>query len=211
MSILLKKKYIPGKKILQNNIVVNKYSSNLTNGLIIKSRKVFFFENNINNETKAGGVIFYKKNKNSLQNDAIKFLFIESFDDKGNKRVEDFGGKTDLTDENINQTISREVVEESNNIFYYDNIYQRVITSNKKIFIKKCKYLVVFCELVETDKIFLNNDTDIFGDVETFTGMKRKIKWFPISLFKNKDFCNNTLHIRLQNNDIYEYIKKMTV
>jgi len=79
-------------------------------------RPIFYYKNNMVCELKAGGVILYKyENKN------VKFLMIHS-----NNKYEDFGGRTDNHDKNIEETIAREAEEESNKILDKKSILNEI-------------------------------------------------------------------------------------
>ena len=97
---------------------------------------IFYYKNEIKYEIKAGGVIFYTFDRSCNK---LKFLLINN-----NDIYEDFGGKTDLNDKTIIDTISREVEEESNQIFSKKEIYEKIKNKNP-LYTKNSKYILYFC------------------------------------------------------------------
>ena len=151
-------------------------------------RPTFYYNNDINNELRAGGLIYYKLNKLTNEYD---FLLIKS-----NNKYEDFGGRTDMCDKCIEDTVAREAEEESNNIFKKDDIYKIIIDqsfpNNKKLYTKYSKYIVY---LVETDECY---DPIKFGTIEYHDNIHRTVEWISYSTITNKEFIKNKLHFRLK-------------
>jgi hypothetical protein len=150
-------------------------------------RPTFNFKNNVNNENqnqiRAGGIIFYKYNKETCEPD---FLMI-----KCKKKYEDFGGKTDAVDKCIEETVAREAQEESNNIFKKNEVLKKLKT-HIGAYCKFSKYLVFICR---TD---IEYDPKKFGDYEQHDKLSRTVEWIPYSKLKNPEFIKKSLHIRLR-------------
>lgn len=96
---------------------------------------------------KLDGFLFYR-----IYNNNKEFLVIEE-----NNKYSDLGGKTEHYDENIYDTISWEVYEESNKYFDKDKIYNKIIQNkNQGIYLKNAKYLLYILELEDDNKILTN-------------------------------------------------------
>lgn len=98
------------------------------------NRRVFKFETGIftNYKIKAGGILFYK-----IVNNKPEFLLIEE-----NEFISDFGGKTELYDDTIYDTIAREVNEETNSLFDKEIILKILYDNNKFFYVYRSKYLL---------------------------------------------------------------------
>jgi hypothetical protein len=113
----------------------------------------------------AAGIVFYKVVKNY-----ISLLMVNEF-----KGIGDFGGKVDTIDSDIQETASREAMEESNNIFDKKIIYNK-IKSMQGIYIPQSKYNIFSCKLPSD----FDKQPEEFGDIELFNGSSRTIKWINI-------------------------------
>ena len=98
---------------------------------------------------------------------------------------EDFGGKTDLKDNNINETICREANEETNGVLNKNDI-MKYLKSGKYIYFKRGKYLLNISRTSEEFNI------DDFGSSENNSDINRTILWVNLKEFKKK------LHFRLK-------------
>ena len=148
-------------------------------------RPIFYFNGDVNKEIKAGGIIFYKNNK---------LLMIHCKD-----KIEDFGGKSDIDDKNIYDTVSREVEEESNKIFTVEDIKNR-IEGKTYIYIPWSKYALFFVELMK------DYDPKIFGKQEEHDGHNRNIIWVKIDDFFKRE-KNFRLNCKAVNDKMKELIK----
>lgn len=128
-------------------------------------RPVFYHKGNKDKELKAGGIIFYKDKK---------LLLINS-----NNKIEDFGGKTEPKDKNIYDTVAREVEEESNRIFNFNDIRNKIEDENY-IYIPWSKYALFFIEL---DKYY---DIKIFGNKEEYENINRTVEWVTLDEFLSR-------------------------
>lgn len=154
-------------------------------------RPTFYYNNNEKLEVRAGGVVFYRYTKRMSE---PEFLMVNY-----NGRYEDFGGKTDNIDNNIIDTICREVDEESNNIFSKIHVLN-MIENKKPIYCQKSKYVVY---IVKINKYV---DPKKFGHKEKHNNVPRTVKWIKISNILNKEFIESMLHIRLK---FYYFFKRI--
>lgn len=138
-------------------------------------------------EVKAGGVLFYIKK--DLQ---VELLLISS-----QRGYEDFGGCTDICDNDIIDTISREVEEESNGIFNKKYIREK-IKDLDPIYIKICKYVLYLVEVEEY------HDPLIFGSMEIHDNIERTVEWVKLS-----DLPNKKLNFRLKYFGIMNRLKQI--
>ena len=126
---------------------------------------------------KAGGVIF-------KYNDL--YLLQQNTDEKytGNPKKFyswcDFGGKTEKEDENILETIIRELREETNNVLTNINF-----DNNIYYYISNAKYLLII------NTVYNKIDENLFGNKEIKTGRMRRCQW--------KNIFKVILHPRLIN------------
>lgn len=183
----------------------------------MNDRPVFYYNELTENEIKAGGVILYRKDK---EHKTIKFLLINS-----QEKYEDFGGRTDVIDKNINETIAREVEEESNGLIkkeYIINNIEKYLTDKKRnnpeddlenefmtfigqsnlikeIYIKNSKYLLYF---IPTD---IDYDTTKFGTYEIHDNIARTVDWITYE----KLISMNNLNFRLRNRQFRQTIEEI--
>ncbi len=147
-----------------------------------------FFNNDENQPIRAGGVIFYKIDTLTKQ---IKMLmqYTERLDQRTNiKRhvYEDIGGKTDEIDNNINDTIIREVVEETNGIITKEIVQDYLDKENHKknqcYYLKHSKYYLI---LIEANKNIIDIDRRSYGKVEK-NGKQRQFHWIDATRLNTK-------------------------
>lgn len=121
---------------------------------IVRGRPTFII-NNL--QIRAGGVILYYKEHDK----SISFLFIQCQDE-----VEPFGGKTDIIDKTLKDTVKREADEESNGIIKLtdENLIDWIYFPNSK-------YILFFVESkVKYDPI-------LFGTKEFHENIVRSVEW----------------------------------
>jgi hypothetical protein len=147
-------------------------------------------------DVKAGGVLFYRFNKNNME-----LLIIES-----NGIIEDFGGKTDFKDKDIYDTVSREVEEESNKIFTKHNIKKRLYTTKNYVYMKKSKYIIFLLKINKLEKKLCSED---FGDIEMHDNISRCVKWISINDFLSYDVIKYKLNFRLKSKYLFNLIKNI--
>lgn len=166
-------------------------------------RPTFFYNNNQHYEIRAGGIIFYRYN---YRKDQLEFLMI-----KNNNCYEDFGGKTDIVDKCIEDTVSREAEEESNGIFIKRDIARHVNTIETLLnpltcmvsYTKQSKYVVF---LIKTTKNY--NPAD-FGDREYHDNIPRTVEWVSASKLLDSMFVRTNLHVRLKFDNFFDTIKNI--
>lgn len=153
-------------------------------------RPTFFMDTEKTQEIRAGGVLFYKYNEDKTD---CELLLI-----KTRYHYEDFGGCTDAEDNNILETVTREVQEESNGIFCKEDVYEKIKNSNP-IYIARSKYVLYFMEL---DKRY---DVSLFGEKEFHDDIYRTVEWIPYDTFTDNNFINK-LNFRLRAHNVLEYL-----
>jgi hypothetical protein len=104
-------------------------------------RPTFFYKQKY--PIRAGGILFYR-----IKNKKYEYLVV-----KTNDTYSDLGGKTEICDRDIYDTISREVKEESNSYFIQNSIYSLLVDNiNKSKYLVKAKYLLFILEShIDTD------------------------------------------------------------
>lgn len=145
---------------------------------------------------RAGGVMFYKKN-----DDNIELLMIHNQD---RNRYEDFGGCTDEKDKSIEETIAREVDEESNGVFKKNDIIQRLRFA-RRAYCNSSKYLMYFVQVNNIEAVFTSNK---FGNKETHDNISRTINWYPLEDVLTEDFIKN-LNPRVNNKYVIKTIENL--
>ena len=111
--------------------------------------------------------------------------------------LDDLGGRTELSDQSIWDTIIREVEEESNGLI---NLAQSVLQQSPQVYVPASKYL---CCLIKVDD-HEYNDTSIFGEREIADNILRTLHWM-----KYDDQLQQKMSHRLQSQDIIKEIKKI--
>lgn len=117
----------------------------------------------------AAGCLFYRVKSGKME------ILLANY--KKKEFLDDLGGKTDLEDTGIFDTISREVSEESNSLIDGSYIINAMILGKSKSFYhKSSKYL---CLVIEVSEHF-HSDYKVFGDYEHTEGYERTIEWYPM-------------------------------
>ncbi len=168
------------------------------------NRPTFF--NSDTEPIRAGGVIFYKIDPLTKQ---IKMLmqYTERIDQRTNVKryvYEDIGGKTDEIDTCINDTIIREVVEETNGIITEEIIKEHLENRYYKIYMKHSKYYLI---LIEANKNIINIDRRAYGKAETH-GKQRLFYWVDSNKLKTKGTPFNQ-RIWLSRKDINDFFSTL--
>lgn len=161
----------------------------------MSERNIFYYNNDKNNEIKAGGLLIYKKENNNI--------FLLLIENRG--LYEDIGGRCDLSDKNIIETITREVEEETNNIIKKENL---VLENYKEFYNKKCKYLML---ILHADEYIKNLKSEQFGDIEIHDNIQRKIKWIDINEFFDKNIIKYKLNFRLKNKILFDILENIKI
>jgi len=157
-------------------------------------RPTFYLKNG--NEVRAVGALFKTKYLGET-----KILFRHTLDS-----IEDIGGKTDYKDNNLYDTVIREVTEETNGkLFCKRHNYSKCSKLLRSIFRKqrprsiysfKSKYLLF---IVNLDSWIYKKNMNRFGKIEKHSRQKHKFKW------ENELPDKESLNFRLQ--IIYDRIK----
>lgn len=138
----------------------------------------------------AGGLLIYKVDEDNK----IWILMIKS---KGS--YEDFGGKVDIEDKSIIDTVIRESSEESNNLLDSEYLREKITKGDcSKLILDKCKYILYIVKSSENDLLLRSED---FGDKEEYEGIYRTVEWVDIELIIKKEL---DIHPRLK---FYEFRK----
>ncbi len=164
----------PRKIFNRNNITENKIVSNLSDNTLT-------YENSIS----ACGSLFYK-----IEDNVVKLLLIK-YNDINWPRLDDFGGKIDMSDESVFDAMTREVMEETNNIITYDYLKNAINNDTKVFYNNQSKY---YLWLIRVDNTIFT-DTSVFGNNEISENIDRSINWYNFSEIKNN------LAFRLLNNE----------
>jgi len=157
----------------------------------MNDRKTFYYMNDPIKPIRAGGVMFYKHKKSK-----VEILMIK----KTHQLVyEDVGGKTSIYDNDIYETIAREVSEETNNLIN-SNIIKKQMLYSKCIYMPHAKYLLIIVKANSYEKKLTEKD---FGDKEIHDDIDRTIEWINLN-----DFLENKLRVnpRLHSSELKEYL-----
>ena len=164
-------------------------------------RRVFNFDNNseytdtlkhveYKNPVTACGCLFYR------HNNGIELLLI-SYSDPKWPRLDDFGGKIDITDSSIDNAITRETIEESNDVISTE-IMNNILFS--EIFYNPSSKYVV--KLVERGLDFYP-DTSVFGAREIHDNIDRTIRWY-----KYRDIREQLAYRLYNNKELMDFLDK---
>lgn len=174
-------------------------------------RKCFYYEDSNEKPILAAGILFIKEEKGK------KFVLMQKVIEKDKlDEYSDFGGKIDIDDETIIDTIARELGEELNKGLYKkvkkENIYldtteelKNLILQNivKLIYQRTAKYFVIIAKLPKD--IIL--DFEKIGNYEEFDKINRTVEWVSyedfIKLYNGTKSIPNQIHPRLWGNQIF--------
>ena len=182
------------------------------NGESDKKRKCFYYDNDTEKPILAAGILFVKEENGK------KLVFVQKVIEKNGQEIySDFGGKIDLDDQTVIETISRELGEELNYAFYETKndkkIYldsdklKKYIQKNiiKKIYQERAKYFVLMVKFPENIGI----DYNIIGDFEKLDKINRKAEWITYEQFLKEYFGDkkkpNRIHPRLWGKQILDF------
>jgi hypothetical protein len=153
------------------------------------TKTVFFLNKDIKNPISAGGVLFYRINRDIHD---LEFLLI-----KNREKYEDLGGRCDACDISIKHTVSREVEEESNKIFNKARVIY-ALDDSKAIYFRHSKYIIYLVEL--EDKI----DPKLFGTKEYHDNIDRTVEWISYARYREPEFVKTKLNFRLKFKALFE-------
>jgi hypothetical protein len=175
----------------------------------MKLRRVFNYDNlnqskilNTNNYIQlytnsitATGCLFYKIV------DGIIWLLLIKYINPEHPLLDDFGGKADITDMTIMQTIMRELSEETNGVIAGEYI-EHLVNESPAFYNKQSKYYV---KVVCVDDSFYP-DTTVFGDFEGIDYISRTVSWYKFNEVRDK------LAHRLQlNNELMRFLDSLQI
>ena len=167
-----------------------------------EERKVFYYQED--KPVTAAGILFIKEE--------TKEVLVQRLPKEDGFIYTDFGGKIDMSDESVMDTISRELGEEINYGIYLkkDKIYldekslKEIIENNTKnqLYIPFAKYLLTFTQF---DSKILALNMKIIGEKEKLDDIQRTVQWISYDEFISAHF-DHKLHPRLWNKSIIEYL-----
>jgi len=159
----------------------------------MNDRKTFYYMDDLTKPIRAGGVLLFNKKKSK-----IELLMIK----KTHQLIyEDIGGKTSSFDDNIYETISREVSEETNNLINSE-IIKKQMYSGKCFYMSHAKYLLIIVKANSYERKLIDKD---FGEKEIHDDIDRTIEWINLN-----DFLENKLNVnpRIHSNELKEYLSE---
>jgi 8-oxo-dGTP pyrophosphatase MutT (NUDIX family) len=167
-------------------------------------RPTFYINNDMSLPIRAGGVIFYKQDKTTKQIKILLQYTEKILSDKIKRHVyEDIGGKTDEIDKSINDTIIREVLEETNGVIK-KSLLDELLINNHYIYLARSKYYLLLVEAKDIASI----DRRAYDKVEITSGRKRQFYWIDAERLKQKGTPFNE-RIWLIRHQINEYFSTL--
>ena len=128
------------------------------------------------NPVSAAGCLFFK------EVDGKKKLLLIKYNDEGWSKLDDLGGKVDVVDTTIYDTIARETMEESNHVIPYE--FMKNIFESKQYLPFYSRYSNYYCVVVKVNNDFFPN-TNVFGELELTDNIRRTVAWFDYPECKN--------------------------
>lgn len=157
-------------------------------------KKVFYFNADPMKPITAAGILFYKNHMNQM------YCLIQ----EQNNKYEDIGGKIDTIDQTLEDTICRELEEETNHRINATNVRQR-LNGAKKIYIPICKYCLYIVEADQNEADLKKND---FGEEEKYNNKNRTIGWIKRDELSMPHIIKYKLNWRLRSKTLFEYLKE---
>jgi hypothetical protein len=157
------------------------------------SRKTFYYNDEDNRPVVASGAVFYRVKKGKME-----LLLIDN-----NGIFEDIGGKSEKFDDDIKNTASREIEEETNGLIKEINIIDRMDNS---IYVPRSKYELF---IIEANKDEMKLTSDDFGEYELHDNFKRKIKWISKEKLLDKNIFKFKLNQRIKNMELFKRLNKI--
>lgn len=175
----------PRKIFNYDNITESKIVDNL-------SDRSLTYENSIS----ACGSLFYK-----IENSKVKLLLIK-YSDVNWPRLDDFGGKIEISDMSVFDSMTREVSEETNNIITEEYLKMIINENTPTFYTKQSKYHLWLIKVNNNEF----QDTNIFGNIEYSDNIERIIDWYDF------DEIKNNLAFRLLNNaQLMNYLTSLSL
>lgn len=163
-------------------------------------RPTFYLNDDKSKPIRAGGVIIYRINDDTT----MDILIVETKRSSG-LVYEDFGGCTDVCDDNYVETIVREVHEESNGLIKKPKTRERILkcSENEYYYSEKSKYLLYIIPATNKQTKMKSED---FGNIEEHDGFERTVLWLPLDIFLAKH--SRVRHnFRLKDKILYKKLK----
>ena len=153
----------------------------------------FYYNDDKKKKISAGGVLFYYIDDGNMK------ILMSTYKDG---RMSDFGGRINEDDQDINETIAREVEEETNGIYRRSYVLKH-LKNSKSFYTEKSGYLIYLVKLDE------DIDVKLFGDWEFSDDIPRRVMWIPYKIFMSKRFMEHKLAHRLYNKDLLKKINEI--
>lgn len=160
------------------------------------SRKTFYLDDDKTKPLRAGGVIIYRE---TADHD-IELLLISS---RG--LYEDIGGCTDADDDDIEDTVAREVEEETNEVITYDAIRDR-LDDAMYVYSQRSKYIIYIVEATDSEAELKSEE---FGNQELFDKINRTIHWMSVETILDKTIIKHKLNFRLKNTHLFDKLRNL--
>jgi len=160
-----------------------------------KDRKTFYIDEKETQSIRAGGVLLYR-----IVDGRVDILLMNN---KG--CYEDLGGCTDDDDDDLYDTVSREVYEESNKKISKKSICKRIHTADY-IYMPRSKYIIFILEATKDEAELTQYD---FGTKEIHDNFERTIQWIPLDIFLSQDIIKYKLNFRLKNKQLFTKLREL--
>ena len=122
-------------------------------------------------------------------------MLLIKYDDPNWPKLDDFGGKVDISDKSIYDTILRELTEESNGV-----ISSLSVDKCEQSYVYRSKYLSLLCKEDNNDYVSAN-----FGDFEKTDNIRRTVDWY--NYIEVKDELANRI---LYNKQLIEFLDSLS-
>ena len=146
---------------------------------------------------KAGGVLLYRKNKNTEETEVLLIHKVLA------NEWEDIGGRTDVIDSSIWDTIEREVREETNGLIH---VSKERLYNSRVVYNDNAKYLLCILPATEEETGLTTLD---FGSVETHDGIYRHIYWIPLRIYLTTQFLTMCANFRLKHYMVHRILNAL--
>jgi 8-oxo-dGTP pyrophosphatase MutT (NUDIX family) len=118
----------------------------------------------------ACGCLFYK-----IVDGHLSLLLIRYTGSSGRHELDDFGGKIDVTDQSVYETVLREVGEETNHVIDCGYLKHRLENGPYRVFYTPQSKYYLFVMPVNADFF---PDTTLFGTEEQHDHLPRVVAWY---------------------------------
>ncbi len=173
-----------------DHIRMDKRPCFMINGMEYVSAGIFFWTEKMDDEQLIYNLLLQKTfypEPPEFHNSSIKEPFMNT-SSKDNYVIEDFGGKSDITDKCIQAVAVRECLEELNFKINESELVELINSDNvTKILIPECKYILYLVHVKSTYMDIYNSS--LFGTEELHEHITRTVMWLSY-----KDYINE--HIK---------------